>query len=589
MQEPLEFYTAEKSKYEQDLNAVKKKLSLSSTIRLLLFIAIGLGIYFFFGNLQIVVGISVGGLALFLFFVSRHTDLQNQRNFIQKLIEINTIEINALKGDYLNFDEGLVYEDPTHFFSYDIDLFGKGSFFQYVNRTVTEEGTHEFANQLTSNNSEGINQKQEVIQELAKMPKWRQEFSAIGSLIKVKHPAKDILKWIQPYQPVLPKFNAFIPQIFTLISFILTVLFLFNVIGFLTLLFWFFIGLGISSLYYKKTSAIYEESGKAKDTFKQYHQLLNKVENHTFTSEILLAQQKAIQTENEKASVIFKKFARILDIFDQRNNDLTALIGNGFFLWDLNYAYKVEKWIKTYKEKTEDWLNVITFFDAQNSLSNFAFNHPSYVYPHINTDKNVIHSEQLGHPLLRVEKRIDNDFRIENQQFFIITGANMAGKSTFLRTASLAIVMANMGLPVCAKSFQYSPIKLITSMRTSDSLAKDESYFFSELKRLKFIVDEIKNDNYFIILDEILKGTNSVDKAIGSKKFVQKLVNSNSTGIIATHDLSLCEIENELTAVKNYYFDAEIIKDELHFDYQLKTGVCKNMNASFLLKKMEIV
>lgn len=589
MQEPLEFYTAEKSKYEQDLNAVKKKLSLSSTIRLLLFIAIGLGIYFFFGNLQIVAGISVGGLALFLFFVSRHTDLQNQRNFIQKLIEINTIEINALKGDYLNFDEGLVYEDPTHFYSYDIDLFGKGSFFQYVNRTVTEEGTHEFANQLTSNNSEGINQKQEVIQELAKMPKWRQEFSAIGSLIKVKHPAKDILKWIQPYQPVLPKFNAFIPQVFTLISFILTVLFLLNVVGFLTLLFWFFIGLGISSLYYKKTSAIYEESGKAKDTFKQYHQLLNKVENHTFTSEILLAQQKAIQTENEKASVIFKKFARILDIFDQRNNDLTALIGNGFFLWDLNYAYKVEKWIKTYKDKTEDWLDVITFFDAQNSLANFAFNHPNYVYPQINSDKNVIQSKQLGHPLLRVDKRIDNDFRIENQQFFIITGANMAGKSTFLRTASLAIVMANMGLPVCAKSFQYSPIKLITSMRTSDSLAKDESYFFSELKRLKFIVDEIKNDNYFIILDEILKGTNSVDKAIGSKKFVQKLVNSNSTGIIATHDLSLCEIENELTAVKNYYFDAEIIKDELHFDYQLKTGVCKNMNASFLLKKMEIV
>lgn len=589
MQKPVEFYSTEKSKYEQELTTIKKKLNVSSTIRLLLFIAIGLGIYFFFGNLQIVAGISVGGLALFLFFVSRHTDLQNQRNFIQKLIEINTIEINALKGDYLNFDEGLVYEDPTHFYSNDIDLFGKGSFFQYVNRTVTEDGTHEFANQLTSNNSEGINQKQEVIQELAKMPKWRQEFSAIGSLIKVKHPAKDILKWIQPYQPVLPKFSAFLPQIFTLISFILTVLFLFNVIGFLTLLFWFFIGLGISSLYYKKTSAIYEESGKAKDTFKQYHQLLNKVENHTFTSEILLAQQKAIQTENEKASVIFKKFARILDIFDQRNNDLTALIGNGFFLWDLNYAYKVEKWIKTYKEKTEDWLNVITFFDAQNSLSNFAFNHPSYVYPQINTDKNVIQSEQLGHPLLRVEKRIDNDFRIENLQFFIITGANMAGKSTFLRTASLAIVMANMGLPVCAKSFQYSPIKLITSMRTSDSLAKDESYFFSELKRLKFIVDEIKNDNYFIILDEILKGTNSVDKAIGSKKFVEKLVASNSTGIIATHDLSLCEIENELTAVKNYYFDAEIIKDELHFDYQLKTGVCKNMNASFLLKKMEIV
>ena len=195
----------------------------------------------------------------------------------------------------------------------------------------------------------------------------------------------------------------------------------------------------------------------------------------------------------------------------------------------------------------------------------------------------------LGHPLLKTKQRIDNNFTIENQQFFIITGANMAGKSTFLRTVSLSIIMANIGLPVCAISLDYSPIKLITSMRTSDSLADDESYFFSELKRLKFIVEKIKDEDYFIILDEILKGTNSTDKAIGSKKFVQKLVASNSTGIIATHDLSLCEIEKELDEVENYYFDAEIIKDELHFDYKLKDGICKNMNASFLLKKMDIV
>lgn len=165
----------------------------------------------------------------------------------------------------------------------------------------------------------------------------------------------------------------------------------------------------------------------------------------------------------------------------------------------------------------------------------------------------------------------------------------MAGKSTFLRTVSLQIVMANMGLPVCGTAAEYSPIKLITSMRTTDSLTDDESYFFSELKRLKFIVDEIQNDRYFIVLDEILKGTNSTDKAIGSRKFVEKLVASKSTGIIATHDLSLCKAADELPGVKNHYFDAEIINDELHFDYKFKDGICKNMNASFLLKKMEIV
>ena len=166
----------------------------------------------------------------------------------------------------------------------------------------------------------------------------------------------------------------------------------------------------------------------------------------------------------------------------------------------------------------------------------------------------------------------------------------MAGKSTFLRTVGLHIVMANVGLPVCVEKSNYKPIKLVTSMRTTDSLKDDSSYFFSELKRLKFIVDTIENDSdYFVILDEILKGTNSTDKALGSKKFVERLVKLKATGIIATHDLSLTEIETEIEPIKNYFFDAQIIDDELHFDYKLKKGVCQNMNASFLLKKMEIL
>jgi DNA mismatch repair ATPase MutS len=165
----------------------------------------------------------------------------------------------------------------------------------------------------------------------------------------------------------------------------------------------------------------------------------------------------------------------------------------------------------------------------------------------------------------------------------------MAGKSTFLRTIALSIVMSNCGLPVFASRFRYSPMKLITSMRSTDSLKDDESYFFSELKRLKYIVDIVQNEPYFIILDEILKGTNSKDKEEGSKKFVERLVNMSATGLIATHDLGLCTIESYLPQIKNYYFDAEIINDELHFDYTMKNGVCKNMNASFLLRKMNIV
>jgi len=316
---------------------------------------------------------------------------------------------------------------------------------------------------------------------------------------------------------------------------------------------------------------------------------LNQIENEIFSSKELQEKQNQIKSNGKKASLIFKEFSKSLDALDNRNNLISAIFGNGLFLLDLKNSYKVEKWISEHANKVSDWFEVVSFFDAYNSLGNFAFNHPEFVFPEIIKNGPVINATQLGHPLLNKTKRVDSDLLIDNEQFFIVTGANMAGKSTFLRTVSLHIVMANVGLPVCSKSSQYFPVKLITSMRTNDSLSEESSYFFSELKRLKYIVEAIKKEPYFIVLDEILKGTNSTDKAIGSKKFVEKLVASNATGIIATHDLSLCEIEKELNEVKNYFFDAEIINDELYFDYTLKQGVCKNMNASFLLKKMDII
>jgi DNA mismatch repair ATPase MutS len=228
--------------------------------------------------------------------------------------------------------------------------------------------------------------------------------------------------------------------------------------------------------------------------------------------------------------------------------------------------------------------------DAFNSLGNFAFNHPNYIFPEIDREgQSILKTEGAVHPLIDSDQAVLNDFEIDKDQFFIITGANMAGKSTFLRTVSLQLIMANSGLPVCAKTCVYKPIKLITSMRTVDSLADEASYFYAELRRLKFVVEAIQDYNYFIILDEILKGTNSKDKAEGSQKFIEKLVASNATGLIATHDLSLCEMSDKLDEVENYYFDVVIQNDELYFDYLLKKGICQTMNASFLLRKMEIV
>lgn len=587
--EPKEFYTSQIEIYQKQLKAVKQKLFTSSMLRLGLFVLICYGVYFFFGDAKGIIATLIIGSALFVFLISRHSDLTFKKKLFQELIAINKKELKALKRDVFDFPEGNEFKEDMHYFSQDIDLFGKGSFYQYLNRTATKEGAKQLAEKLKSNAIEGIQNKQDAIKELAEKAAWRQKFSAYAALSKSEISTKDVVRLLKNHSFFVPKIMQWLPLVFSVLSIGVFVALFAEIINLKQVLFWFLIGLGITGVYLKKINKLSEDTSKIQEVFQQYRYLLSLVEQADFASAKAKQLKEKIALENQKASVIARKFSKQLDNLDQRNNMLFGIFANGFLLWDFYQSYHIEQWIKTYAHKAEDWFTVIAEMDALNSLANYTFNHTTYTFPEITEGKNVIEARNFVHPLLDPAKAVTNDFKVENQQFFIITGANMAGKSTFLRTVSLGIVMANLGLPVCASSFSYSPIKLITSMRTSDSLTDDESYFFSELKRLKFIVDKIQEDNYFIILDEILKGTNSTDKALGSKKFIEKLVASHSTGIIATHDLSLCEVEKDHDEVKNYYFDAEIINDELHFDYTLKNGIAQNMNASFLLRKMKIV
>ena len=589
MQEPSIFYKNQIDKYRIQLNKASKKLAFSSMMRLLVFLAIGFAIYFFWGNATFLVTSLLVGIGIFLFLVTRHNNLRYERDKFQELINISETELEVLKRNFHMLPTGSEFADPLHPYSQDIDLFGRGSFFQYLNRSTLIEGKEKLAQLLLSNDIDNIDLKQEAIKELAEKADWRQNFSAIATLVKTENRSLTIIKWLDQYKNFVPKIMKWLPGVYSVISAIIITGFILEYIGGVELGIWFFLGLIITGIYHKRVNILSESVSKVQDTFHQYYQLLALMENTTFTSELLRKNKDLIVYEKQKASVILKKFSRAIDSLEQRNNMIFGIVGKGFMLWDLRYSWKLERWIEEHGQEVQKWFRAIEFLDAYNSFGNFAFNHPSYVFPELHHDSHISEATQLAHPLLDPEKRIANDFSIEKEQFFIITGANMAGKSTFLRTVSLQILMANVGLPVCASFCHYSPIKLITSMRTTDSLTDDESYFFSELKRLKFVVDEIKTDQYFIILDEILKGTNSTDKAIGSRKFIEKLVGSNSTGIIATHDLSLCEVAEELPQVKNYYFDAEIINDELNFDYRFKQGICQNMNASFLLKKMKIV
>lgn len=589
MATPIEFYQQELAHYQAQAACYKKTLFKLSILRLSIFALMCVGIYFVLPSIKFTLIIVLGSIALFLFLLKKHIELQDKKKLAEALAQINEEEIQIANGDFHNRESGAEFQNPQHHYSQDIDLFGRGSFYQYINRTETKEGAQALADLLTSNNIENIPAKQNAIKELGARPKWRLLFAGTGRLIKVESTAPEIVDWLKNYKPFIPKYMKWLPTVFSLASLALIILYAMNMIPGMALAGWWILGGTIAGGYKRKIDLLSKNIDAVKDTFKQYASLLKQIEQEKFTAEILKAKQLQITSEERKASEIFEDFSKRINAFDQRENKLTSIISNGFMLWDLTNSRKLEEWIATYHDKVGDWLEVVSFFDAYNSLGNYTFNKPEYVYPTITKTNTTIDTQNLGHPLLLKDGRVDNNLRIDDQQFFIVTGANMAGKSTFLRTVSLHIVMANVGLPLCATKSNYTPVKLITSMRTVDSLTDDSSYFFAELTRLKFIIDEIAREPYFIILDEILKGTNSTDKAIGSKKFVEKLVASNATGIIATHDLSLCEIEKELDDVKNYYFDAEIIDDELHFDYTFKKGICKNMNASFLLKKMEIV
>ncbi|MEO9891665.1 DNA mismatch repair protein MutS [Aurantibacter sp.] len=589
MQDLISFYQNQIEKHSEALEKFKQLLFASSMIRLVIFCVAGFALYFFSGETKWIVGILLVTIIAFLFLVSRHSDIQHKRDKTKALKIINETEIKVLNRDFHDLPAGNQFKDPLHYFSQDIDLFGRGSFFQYVNRTGLEQGAITLSNIFKANVIDGILEKQEAIAELSKMPEWRQDFSATASLTKTETGTKKIVDWLNGYEAFIPKIMQWFPMLFSAASIAVFLLYFFDYLPESALIIWLFIGIGISAAFMKKIMSLADFASKIQSTFQQYNELLLQIEDYDFKSDLLVAKKKQILDDGKKTSAVIKQFSNQLNSLDKNNNWLYAIVANGFFLRSITHVFHVEKWIAANGNAVEGWFETIAFFDAYNSLANFSFNHPAYTFPKLSKENIVLHSKETGHPLLDPKKCVLNDFHIDNEQFFIITGANMAGKSTFLRTVSLQIMMANVGLPVFAKEVNYAPIKLITSMRTTDSLTDDESYFFSELKRLKYIVDEIQTDRYFIILDEILKGTNSTDKAKGSRKFVERLVKSKSTGIIATHDLSLCEVVEELPQIENHYFDAEIIDNELHFDYKFKEGICQNMNASFLLKKMQIV
>lgn len=589
MQKLTDFYTQERSTYRSDYTKIKKQLRLLSMARLLVFVAIAILLFLFWENAKVVLGSLFGGLALFLLLVKFYEEAKTKANYTQALIQINQTELNVLANNLEELPNGSQYMDAEHPYSHDLDIFGEGSFFQYLNRTQLQEAQDVLADLITANNIEAIGAKQETVDELAQNPKWRQSFAARAAMVDQEVHIATEVAWLNSYKSFVPQNMRVLPKVFLLGSALLGFLTYQYPWGFNLLVFWIILGLGLTARFGKQIRQLSQKADRVKGLFRQYAQLLEILEETEFKAPQLRFQKQRLFVGDQKASEAIGQFSRLLNTMDYNNNIFYIIFGNGCFLGALWTARNIEAWIAKYKGFVADWFHVIAFFEAHNSLGNFSFNHPLYAYPMITDGPAVLSCEKLGHPLIAADRNVKNDFGIDDEDFYIITGSNMAGKSTFLRSVGLCVIMANLGLPVHADACLYSPRKLVTSMRSVDSLYKGDSYFLSELKRLKKVIELLQEGPHFVLLDEILKGTNSTDKANGSKRFLARLIKAHATGIIATHDLSLCETADAHDNVFNFHLDATIANNELHFDYLLKQGVSKTMNASFLLEKMDLV
>lgn len=589
-----EFYTEKLQKYSAELKLVSQKLRRFALFRFVTFLLIFAPVFIFGMKSWITLIISGAAIVLFFFLIKKNIQLEkNKRKFIE-LKKLAEDELLALKHSFSHFKNGKEFLDTDHFFSYDLDLFGEGSLFQFLNRTSTINGRQQLANWLIrpSTKKEEIEKRQQAITELTLIPNWRLHFLANGNLFdETEDMNHEIKAWSELELPLKNsskvKLLIWLLPVITVLSAIPAVLGISNLYLTITILSQWF----LMYFFWKRIKQYFGYFGRKSELLAKYMQLLKFVEERDFQAEYLVELQKKVR-KPESASRIFKQLKSLVKELEYRQNIIVGVFLNSLFLWDIRCVYKLWKWHKQNHKKLADWLNVVAEIDALISLANFSNNQPDYIFPKIHDGGFSFQAKKLGHPLLKADKRVCNNLEINGwSKVIIITGANMAGKSTFLRTVGVNLILGRLGAPVCASEMTLTPISIYTNMRTTDSLLKDESYFFAELKRIKAVLDRLQNgERIFVILDEMLKGTNSVDKLNGSKKLIRKLVEFKSVSLIATHDLKLAELENEFPQrVFNKCFEIKIENDELVFDYLLSDGVTKTMNATFLMKKMGII
>jgi hypothetical protein len=573
------------------ISETKKKIDKIAYVRLLFMSLFIFFIYYCFkiGFTVLLTSGSIISLMVFLFFVNMHQKLTAKVEYEEKMRSTCEDEIEAQKGLLSQFDGGIEYLMPSHPFALDLDIFSNKSIFQLLNRTFTQNGKDTLAKQLQNlfYDKDILLERQESIKELNTKVKWRVDFITTGKLLEEdSNKFKQLNSWLN--KEIVNKFDNY--KILVWLTPIFNIsLFLLSIIGITSWLFFaisFILQLSFWGLKRKKIDILYEEVSRQATILERYVGLFKLIEDEHFDSTLLNEHKKLVENCSEKVL----QLSKIVKLFEFRFG-----IGLPFFILlygDYSCAYRFEYWKKHHAKDLSQAFSIIHELEVLVGIGCFAFANPQYVIPEI-SDKEILKSSNLGHPLLKNEIRICNNFQFDNQQqIFIVTGANMAGKSTFLRAIGSNWVLAMLGAPVCASKFIFKPLQIFSCMRISDSIDEGESYFHAELARLQMIINLLENGTeIFVILDELLKGTNSKDKLKGSELFLERLLSYSFVhGLIATHDLDLTIMENNFPSkIKNICFEVLIEQDKMIFDYKLKQGVTQNMNAIFLMKQMRII
>ncbi len=592
-----EFYQSKVKEFTQQLESLQNRLQRLSVLRTTAFlVALGLlFIYFYFDLSYLVIIFTILILIVFFRLVKQYDTTRDQIDFTEKLKEINENEFELLHQKPSILDAGNSYKTNDGFLN-DLDVFGSGSLFHLINRSATQIGLDRLA-ELFKNpilEKEKIIHNQLIINELSPKTEFRQNLLANNLLIESKRDTvKELLNTIENYQFQFqkPTWNI-LRWLWAVLA--VSVIALSIALGEFKLVFLFIvIGLAIVGSIQKKTQQIHTLVSGQRRVLEHYTNALQIIDNEQFTDEILLK----IKQNSANGLIALKELNSIGRLFDQRLNALVSTLSNGLFLYDIHLVLKIEKWMKKYQFEIKNWFDGLAQIEMYNSLATFHFNHAEYTFPTISDKQIYFESTAMGHPLLtdsavRRPQRVVNDIVLGNpQKMFLITGSNMSGKSTFLRTVGVNLLLAQIGSVVCAKKMVFSPMILLTSLHQSDSLQENTSYFFAELKKLKSITQQVENGSVaLVLLDEILRGTNSDDKRFGTQKVIEKIMRFDCLTLIATHDLELGKMQDDAPQIiENLCFESQIEADELHFDYKLRKGVAQNKNATFLLRKMEII